>query len=197
MRLQFRNVITGYPSLMDTTRRTLRGATTLGMPVVATEQYPKALGHTAQELMEVMPPPFPPAGSPPPPVGTSHHRVFEKTLFSMMTPEVDAHMTQNLGHVKQVLLLGIEAHVCVLQTTLDLLERGMEVHLLVDGISSQKEHDRAVALQRMANAGAFLCTSEMALFQLTRDAKAPTFKAISALAKEPKPQPFMSLRSNL
>eukprot|EP00983_Pelagomonas_calceolata_P010594 343204-Pelagomonas_calceolata.AAC.2 len=57
--------------------------------------------------LQVMPPPFPPAGSPAPPIGTSHHRIFEKTLFSMMTPEVDAHMTQNLGHVKQV--MGLES----------------------------------------------------------------------------------------
>lgn len=55
----------------------------------------------------------------------------------------------------KVMLLGIEAHVCVLQTTLDLLERGYEVHLLVDGISSQRGHDRAVALQRMAHSGGF------------------------------------------
>jgi len=55
---------------------------------------------------------------------------------------------------RQVLLLGIEAHVCVLQTTMDLLDKGMEVHLLLDGISSQREHDRAVAIQRMAAAGA-------------------------------------------
>lgn len=58
-----------------------------------------------------------------------------------------------LSTLSQVMLLGIEAHVCVLQTTLDLLEKGYEVHLLVDGISSQRPHDRAVALHRLSNSG--------------------------------------------
>lgn len=70
----------------------------------------------------------------------------------MVTPEVDD-VLKAMPHVRQVLLLGIEAHVCVLQTTLDLLDKGYEVHLLVDGVSSQRAQDRAVGLQRLSQAG--------------------------------------------
>ena len=96
--------------------------------------------------------------------------------------------------IKQILLCGIEAHVCVLQTTLDLLERGYEVHLLTDGLSSCRAHDRAVALSRLSQSGAFLTSSEMTLFQLMGDAKNPKFKQVSALIKEPRsdPIPFTS-----
>mmetsp|Transcript_26494 Transcript_26494/g.57810 ORF Transcript_26494/g.57810 Transcript_26494/m.57810 type:complete len:204 (+) Transcript_26494:116-727(+) len=171
---RFRPVIHHFPSVIDTARRMIRGANTLGLPVVITEQYPKALGNTCVELVEALPP---------------SHRVIQKTLFSMVTPEVEEELGK-MPDVKQVLLLGIEAHVCVLQTTLDLLERGYEVHLLVDGVSSQRAHDRAVGLQRVAQAGAFLSTSEMVLFQLMRDAKHKEFKAISALVKEPRADPI-------
>jgi isochorismate hydrolase len=88
----------------------------------------------------------------------------------------------------QVLLLGVEAHVCVLQTALDLLERGLEVHVVVDACSSQRPADRAAALARLAQSGALLATSEMALFQLMRDAKHPSFKTISAMVREPRPE---------
>ncbi|KAG1664253.1 hypothetical protein FOA52_003507 [Chlamydomonas sp. UWO 241] len=170
----FRPVIHHFPAVLDTSRRMARAAGILGVPVVCTEQYPKALGPTCAELSEVLPP---------------SSIVIPKTLFSMVTPEVEAELGK-MPQVKQVMLLGIEAHVCVLQTTLDLLERGYEVHLLVDGISSQRPGDRAVALQRMVQSGAFLSTSEMALFQLMRDAKHKDFKAVSALVKEERMDPI-------
>ena len=156
----------------------IKGSTALEIPVIVTEQYPKALGTTCAELVEVLPP---------------SARLFPKTYFSMCIPEVEEAL-QAMPHVKQIMLLGIETHVCVLQTTLDLLEQGYEVHLLVDGLSSQRPHDRAVGLQRMTQAGAFLSTSEMALFQLMRDAKHKDFKAISGLVKDSRaePVPFMS-----
>lgn len=75
---------------------------------------------------------------------------------------------------------------CVLQTTLDLIESGYEVHILVDGVSSQRLPDRAVGLHRAAQSGAFLVSSEMALFQLMEDAKADKFKEISKLVQEPR-----------
>jgi isochorismate hydrolase len=95
-------------------------------------------------------------------------------------------MAPTINHVLQVLLCGIEAHVCVLQTTLDLVEAGYEVHILVDGVSSQRVLDRAAGLHRAAQSGAFLVTSEMALFQLMQDAKADKFKEISKLVQEPR-----------
>ncbi|GAX75726.1 hypothetical protein CEUSTIGMA_g3169.t1 [Chlamydomonas eustigma] len=171
---KFRPVISHFPAVIDTARRMIRGANTLQLPVIATEQYPKALGSTCSELVEVLTPTSP---------------IVPKTLFSMLTPEVEEAL-QKMPNVKQVMLLGIEAHVCVLQTTLDLMERGFEVHLVVDGVSSQRLHDRAVGIHRMSQAGAFITTSEMILFQMMKDAKHKDFKAISALVKESQAEPI-------
>lgn len=91
-------------------------------------------------------------------------------------------------HVQQVLLCGIEAHVCVLQTALDLLEQGKEVHLVVDSISSQRFTDRQTGLKRAVQSGAFLGSSEMLIFQLMHGAKHPAFKTISALFKQKRPE---------
>ncbi|KAJ9515686.1 hypothetical protein QJQ45_002668 [Haematococcus lacustris] len=211
---RFRTNIKGFPTVISTARRLIKGSIALQLPIVVTEQYPKALGHTVVELVEVLPPaytttPLPSMqgqqGREAAPTAQSHHAVFSKTLFSMWTPEVQDHMSQALPHVKQVVLLGIETHVCVLQTALDLLARGYEVHVVVDGVSSQREVDRAVALQRLAQSGVFLASSEMVLFQLadlvqfmhTGDAKAPGFKAISELAKEERAPHMVALHSSL
>eukprot|EP00197_Chlamydomonas_leiostraca_P013862 CAMPEP_0202867384 /NCGR_PEP_ID=MMETSP1391-20130828/9316_1 /ASSEMBLY_ACC=CAM_ASM_000867 /TAXON_ID=1034604 /ORGANISM="Chlamydomonas leiostraca, Strain SAG 11-49" /LENGTH=214 /DNA_ID=CAMNT_0049547427 /DNA_START=57 /DNA_END=701 /DNA_ORIENTATION=+ len=189
---RFKPVIHGWPAVEATAKRMIKGANALNIPVVVTEQYPKALGRTVPEIKEVLPPAWV-AGMP---ATASHHRTFEKTLFSMVTPEVEGHL-KTLSHVKQVMLLGIETHVCVVQTALDLVEKGYEVHLIVDGASSQREADRAVALQRMAQSGVLLASSEMALFQLARVAEGPGFKAISAIAKEAADHPRLAITSCL
>lgn len=171
--------MSGMPAVIDTTRRMVRGARELKLPIVVTEQYPKALGATVIEIKSCLP---------------DNSPVVEKTKFSMMVPEVSLHLA-NLPNVKKILLVGIEAHVCIFQTAIDLIEDGYEVYLVVDGVSSHRLTDRAVALQRMSQSGVLFVTSEMALFQLLGDAKAPAFKAISALAKEvrPDPLPFPSM----
>eukprot|EP00887_Chlorella_sp_A99_P000306 scaffold13.g306.t1 len=121
---RFRSAISGFPAVIDTSRRMVRAAQALQLPIIVTEQYPKALGSTVGEVKELLP-----EGTP----------VVAKTRFSMCVDEVDAEL-QRLGHVKKVLMLGIETHVCVLQTTLDLIGA--------------------------ARSGAFLATSEMVLFQM-------------------------------
>ncbi|KIZ03005.1 Isochorismatase domain-containing protein 2 [Monoraphidium neglectum] len=164
---RFRPIISGFPAI--------RGAGVLGLPVVVTEQYPERLGATVSELKEVLPEAAP---------------VLAKTLFSMVTPAMEDFLSQNSA-IRQVIICGIETHVCVMQTSLDLLDRGYEVHVLVDGASSQRPTDREAGLMRMAQSGAFLVSSEMALFQLMKDAKAPGFKEVSALVREPRPQDLL------
>ncbi|GLI70136.1 hypothetical protein VaNZ11_014944 [Volvox africanus] len=174
---KFRPLIAGFPIVIDTARRMVQAANVLDIPVMVTEQYPKALGSTVSEVANVLPPACP---------------VVAKTLFSMCTPDVDAWLKSKPDvrqdctgpRPAQVMLLGIEAHVCVFQTSLDLLERGYEVHLLADGISSSRPHHRVAGLQRLAQAGSFVSNSEMAMFQLMGDSKHPHFKEISALVKE-------------
>lgn len=109
---------------------------------------------------------------------------FEKTCFTMLSPEVRTWLrTDELKERKSVVLFGIEAHVCVQQTTLDLLEEGYDVHLLLDGVSSQTVTDRGVALSRLQSAGAFCTTSESVLMELIRGKEHESFKPISALLR--------------
>ena len=173
---RFRPLIAGFDAVAETSSRLVRGAQALGVPaIVVTEQYPKALGPTVEEVASVM------NSSPSTSSSTTKTTVVAKTDFSMLVPEVQKALPST---VKSVILCGIEAHVCVWQTTLDLRGQNLDVHLCVDGISSQRLLDRELGLARAAQAGAFLCSSEMLLFQMTKGTSKPAFKAISALAKE-------------
>lgn len=175
---RFRPLISGMPAVIDTARRMVRAADALHMPVLVTEQYPEKLGATVPEVADVIPSSLL--------VGKQR---YPKTVFSMMVPEVSDAL-RSMPHVRNVLLCGIETHVCVLQTTLDLIERGYDVHVLVDGVSSQRLSDRGVALQRLAQSGAYLATSEMTLFQIMGSTAHPAFKTISGLCKEKRPDPL-------
>jgi hypothetical protein len=155
----------------------VRAAEALKLPIIVSEQYPKALGPTVPEVAEVLP---------------SDTLVVAKTKFSMMVEEI-VQAVEGLPHIKKILIVGIETHVCVLQTTLDLIERGYEVHIVVDGVSSQRLADRATALHRLSQSGAFMATSEMAMFQMMVNTSHPAFKAVSALCKEQRPDPLPSV----
>lgn len=135
----------------------------LNIPILVTEQYPKALGVTVPEI------------------NTTGSILFEKKLFSMMTPEVITAF--NDLKKTNVILCGIEAHVCVLQTALDLIDAGIDVHIVSDAISSQKPHDRSCALTKMRDIGCKVTTTESIIFELTKSADHPNFKAISTLIK--------------
>jgi nicotinamidase-related amidase len=177
---RFKPLICGFPAVADVARRMVKGAQALQIPVLATEQYPQKLGATVPEVE--LPP-----GTP----------VIPKTKFSMIVPEVRQWLSSsarpagnsNGDGIRSVMIVGIEAHVCVLQTALDLLAEGVEVHLITDGVSSQRAFDRAAGLARAAQSGAFLTSSESALFELCGDATHPAFKQISAVAREPRPEP--------
>merc|ERR1712087_550517 len=107
--------------------------------------------------------------------------VFEKTCFSMLAPAVKELLEAR--EFTDAILVGIEAHVCVQQTALDLLESGKRVHLCVDAISSQTLIDRACGLRRAERAGAILTTTESVMMELIRTKDHPSFKAISGCLK--------------
>lgn len=136
--------------------RLVEGATILGVPVIATEQYPKGLRHTAPEV-----------GLP------DDVTPVEKTVFSAQRAE-----GFNLAGRNQVLICGIETHVCVAQTALDLLDRGVAVQVVTDAVGSRHAHDREVGLRRLDRAGAVLTTVEAALLELCERAGTPEFKAV-------------------
>jgi nicotinamidase-related amidase len=150
-------------------RRLMDGAKILGLPIVATEQYPQGLGATAPELAERL-------GAVP-----------SKLTFSCGGCPGVFDDFQNRG-VRKILITGIEAHVCIQQTTLDLLSDGWSVLVAVDAVGSRFEIDYRTALRRMDSAGATLTTTEAALFEWCRAAGTPEFKLISRLAQEPAPE---------
>ncbi len=147
----------------------LEGFEALELPVIATEQYSKGLGHTIDKLSAAT------TGS-----------CVEKTSFSCCGEPVFIEELEKTG-AKQVLLVGMEAHVCVLQTLLDLLDRGYIVHLVKDAICSRFKSDFETAVAMATAAGAVITSTEMALFQLVGGAKHPGFKAVSQLARRRTP----------
>jgi len=127
---------------------------------------------------------------------------YEKTKFSMLTDPVRQTLAQH--NAKTVYLVGLETHVCVLQTTLELLQDGFRVYLVTDCVSSQHEIDRTTAIQRMHRAGAILITAESAVYNLMKDANHPKFKEIlpftkqyAAFKNERKRSASTSIKSNL
>jgi nicotinamidase-related amidase len=146
-------------------RRLIDAATILGLPVAATEQYPKGLGPTVAELAGRL-------GAMP-----------SKVAFSAGgCPKIfDGFRARGVG---KILVCGIEAHVCVGQTVLDLLADGWRVFVAADAVGSRFETDYRTALQRMDSAGATLTTAEAAMFEWCETAAAPEFKQISRLARE-------------
>ena len=139
----------------------------LGIPIVVTEQYPKGLGRTAGEIRAVLP-----AGLEP----------VEKTAFSSCGAQTFVNELERV-RARQVLVCGIEAHVCVNQTTHDLLARGYKVHLLTECITARSAHNRQTGLDKMQQSGALPSSIEMALFELMRDAAHEQFKAVQKLIK--------------
>ena len=173
---RFRSVIHGFPAVVDVAQRMVQAAPELGLAgIVVTEQYPKALGSTVSEVADVL--------------GDGvYKKVVAKTDFSMLVPDVKEILEKNgsLGQVKNVLLLGVETHVCILQTTIDLVDMGYEVHILVDGVSSQRIGDRAAALHRLAAmypGKVHIASSEMTMFQMMVNTSHPGFKAVSKICK--------------
>lgn len=144
----------------------VEGLQALGVPLTVNEQYPKGLGHTVETLSAVL----------------GDASVFEKSAFSSVDDEPTwRHLAMQNRH--HVLLFGIETHVCVQQTALDLLDNGMQPVIISDATSSRDPYDRKIALRRMRRAGAVVTTVEAILFELLRSSKDPAFKSISALVK--------------
>ena len=163
----FRNVIDDFDTLASKAAIAVRGFQTLELPVFVTEQYPKGLGHTAEEIRSVLPPDF---------------EYIEKTAFSSCGAELLESGLRGAG-VQQIVVCGLETHVCVNQTAHDLLDRDFDVHLLTDCVASRFEYNKEAGLSKMFASGVIPSSIEMALFELMRDAKHENFKEIQKLIK--------------
>lgn len=144
----------------------LKGARLLGVPAGTTEQYPKGLGRTIPEIAEHL-----------------SEEIPEKLEFSCLNALDWAERDGDSEGRSRVIVAGIETHVCILQTTLDLMAHGFRVYIPADAVSSRRPLDRDMALQRMADSGAVLTTTESILFELCQTAAADEFKEISRLVK--------------
>lgn len=167
MQEAFRIKVSDFDQIAQRIAIMVQAANLLRLPIIVTEQYPNGLGHTAHNISDVLP---------------QDQKVIEKTTFSSCGAQP---FQEELGQkkIKQVIVCGIEAHICVNQTVHDLLASGYQVHLLTDCISSRTKSDRKAGFQKMRMSGAVPSSVEMALFELLRDAKHENFKAIQGLIK--------------
>jgi nicotinamidase-related amidase len=163
----FRAAISDFPLIASRAAIAVRGFQILNLPVIVTEQYPKGLGRTAEEILLNLPEDF---------------EFIEKTAFSSCGARPFYERLHETG-VSQVVLCGIETHICVNQTAHDLLTEAFEVHILCDAVGSRFTPDKEAALKKMQMNGVVPSTVEMALFELMRDAKHEQFKEIQKLIK--------------
>ena len=152
--------------ILDNLQRLIRGTQVLDIPIVMTEQYPQGLGPTIPEVVSLLP----------------NIKPIAKVSFSCCG---DKNILGELEGVnrRQVLITGIESHVCVYQTAIDLLNSGYEVQTVTDCISSRTSENRELGLKRMNQSGAVLTGVEMVLFELLKVAEGDKFKAISKIVK--------------
>ena len=157
-----------YNDILKKTLILIQGLQVLDIPILLNEQYPEGLGRTVPEIMAVL--------------DTTKSKTIEKVTFSACDNDESWNYLAQQNRIS-VLVFGVEAHVCVMQTVLDLLDNGMQPVVIADAIGSRSAYDRRQAIRRMRRAGAVITTTEAILFELCRSSKDPTFKAISQLVK--------------
>ena len=159
-------VMSDTARLEEKTIKLIKGLNALGIPGLVTQQYTKGIGETIPSIAEAL----------------GEFEYIEKNSFSCMANDEFVSRLEALGK-KDIIVCGIEAHICVQQTVLQLLEAGYNVYLVQDCVGSRKENDKNIACQRMAAAGAVVTTYEAVLYELLKGAKAEGFKAVSAIVK--------------
>jgi len=174
MQTAFDSKVSCFPEVAKAAIRMTTAASILDLPLIVTEQYPKGLGHTLNEI------------------DITKGKVFEKTKFSGITDEVKEYLKSlHDGKVSDVILFGLEAHICVQQTCMDLLKDGIKVHIVADATSSRMHADRMFAFETIRQAGGFVTTSESVLFSLLGHSRHPNFREIQKLIIEPLPDQGM------
>jgi nicotinamidase-related amidase len=170
----FRKALPDFERVAKATATLIEGAEAIGIPIVVSEQYPKGLGETASEVADALP-----EGTEP----------LEKLVFSAAEAE-----GFDLGGRDQALICGIETHVCVNQTVLDLLDSGVEVQVAEDAVGSRFPENKRVGLEKMERAGAVMTSVETALFELLGRAGTDEFKRVQKLILDYAPNKVMQGR---
>jgi nicotinamidase-related amidase len=157
-------VIQEKETIFSNVNKLLRGAEILSLKTIITEQYPKGLGKTCSEIQ--LP---------------ENIEVIEKVCFSCL--QSDAVMAQLDKNITDLIICGVESHICVLKTALEAIEKGLKVHVVADAVSSRTEQNKRLSLERMRQSGAYIVSTEMILFMLIDKAGTEEFKGISKLIK--------------
>jgi nicotinamidase-related amidase len=182
-------LMVGKESLFKNVQILIQAAKILDIPILWCQQVPEALGPTVPEIAELLTglcvEGVPPSNRGQDARDTRVSKPVEpinKASFSCCGQEQFNAQLNTLGK-EQVLLCGIETHVCVYQTAMDLMEGGLDVTIIADAVSSRAEQNKQIALARLAAEGAHISSTEMALFELLRTAKHPQFKEVAKLVK--------------
>lgn len=147
-------------------KKLITGLAELEISMVVSQQYPNGLGQTLPEVASLIP----------------NYAPIDKTDFSCWdVSEIQEAITAKEG--KNIIICGIESHVCVLQTAVDMKAAGLNPIIVVDAVDSRKALDKSMAIERFKSEGILIVTVEQILFELTRGAKAPAFKAISKIIR--------------
>ncbi|MBW2595968.1 MAG: hydrolase [Deltaproteobacteria bacterium] len=153
-------------ALFENLQKIIKGAGILGIPMIVTEQVPEKLGATIPEISSLL----------------DTVRPIPKSSFSCCGEDLFMRELESIKRT-QILIAGIESHVCVYQTTVDLIRMGYDVHIVTDCISSRTADNRTLGIDRMKSEGAKPTSTEMALFELLKIAGGDRFREISRLAK--------------
>ncbi|MGY8869366.1 MAG: hydrolase [Pseudomonadales bacterium] len=137
-------------------------ANILNITIMTSEQYPQGIGHTIDELREILP----------------KDQYMEKTHFSCMA-EPSCHKIIHDSNLEQIIVIGTESHVCVMQTAVELKQQGLEVYVVADCVSSRNPNDKLYALERMRGCGIHIVTREMVAFEWMQKSGTETFRRIS------------------
>jgi len=159
-------VIHEQDSLVENSIKLFTGLQLLNIPLIMTQQYPKGLGQTIEAVRSA----------------TGQAAYFDKTTFSCYREEATRAAIDG-RHVDTVIVCGVEAHICVLQSVIDLRETGFKVVVVTDCIGSRKKADKKYAIKRLCQEGALVGTYESVLFELLQGSHAPQFKEISKLIR--------------
>jgi nicotinamidase-related amidase len=165
----FRKAVPSFDEVTRGTAALITGADAVGVPIIVTEQYPKGLGRTVPEVADRLPEDVEP---------------IEKVCFS--APEAEGF---DLDGRDQALVCGIEAHVCVNQTVLDLRDEGVDVHVALDAVGSRFPESKEVGIEKARRAGAVITSVETALFELVGRAGTDEFKEIQRVVLDYAPNP--------
>lgn len=165
---KFRSVALHFPAIMINAQKLLTSGKELDVKLIVSEQNPEKLGTTASEL------------------SIAHAvGVFPKFEFSLMKDTKLRSTISNLDGIKSVVLFGLETHICVEQTAIDLLDSGYDVHIVADCTTSRTSEDRNLAFQRLMQIGCFVTTSENVIFKLLQGKNHPKFGQIRGFVQKP------------